>query len=74
MLLNDNKPSRVILEVIIEKDGRITNAKVVKSIDSSHDNDALRIIRKMPKWTPAKQNGNAVRFKMLIPISYNKKL
>ena len=74
LLQNDNKPSRVILEVIIEKDGRITNAKVVKSIDSSHDNDALRIIRKMPKWTPAKQNGNTVRFKMLIPISYNKKL
>lgn len=70
LLFYDNKPHRVILEVVIEKDGRITNAKVVNSIDSMHDNDALRIIGKMPKWIPAKLNGNTVRFKMLIPISY----
>ena len=72
LLLDDKKPYRVILEVIIEKDGSITNAKVVNSIDLSHDNDALRIIRKMPKWIPAKLNGNTIRYKMLIPISYKK--
>ena len=70
LLLNDNRPNRVIVEVVVEKDGRITNAKVVKSIDLSHDNDALNIIRKMPKWTPAKLNGNTIRFRMLIPVSY----
>lgn len=70
LLLNDNKPNRVIIEVVIEKDGRITNAKVVNSIDLSHDNDALRIIREMPKWTPAKLNGKTIRYKMLLPISY----
>ena len=70
LLLNDNRPNRVIIEVIIEKDGSIANAKVVKSIDLSHDNDALRIIRNMPKWTPAKLNGKTIRHKMLIPISY----
>ena len=70
LLLNDNKPNRVILEIVVEKDGSITNAKVVKSIDLSHDKDALSIIRRMPRWTPAKLNGNTIRFKMLIPISY----
>ncbi len=73
LILNDNKPNRVILEVVVEKDGSITNARVVKSIDSLHDNDALNIVRNMPKWTPAKLNGNVIRFKMLIPISYSVK-
>ena len=70
LLLHNTKPDRVIVEVVVEKDGRVTNAKVVKSIDSSHDNDALEIIRKMPKWTPAKLNGKTIRYKMLLPISY----
>jgi TonB family protein len=72
LLFNDSKPHRVILEIVIEKDGRITNAKVVNSIDYAHDNDALSIISNMPKWIPAKQNGNIIRCKMLIPISYKK--
>jgi len=70
LLFNDNRPHRVILEIVIEKDGRITNAKVVKSIDFAHDNDAINLIRKSPKWISAKQNGNRIRCKMLIPISY----
>lgn len=71
LLANDTKPYRVVFEVVIEKDGSITNVKIAKSIDLLHDEDALRIIRKMPKWIPAKQNGKIVRCKMLIPISYN---
>ena len=73
LLANVAKPYRVVIEAVVEKDGSITSIKIVKSIDSLHDEDALRIIRKMPKWIPAKQNGNIVRCKILIPISYNKK-
>ena len=69
-LVLSKRPYRVVLEVIIEKDGSITNAKVVSSIDSIHDNDALYIIKTMPRWIPAKLNGNAVRYRMLIPVSY----
>lgn len=72
LLFNDSKPHRVILEIVIEKDGRITNAKVVNSIGFAHDNDALSMIRKMPKWIPAKLNGKTIRCKMLIPISYKR--
>ena len=70
LLFYDGKPHRVVLEIVIEKDGHISNAKVVNSIDYAHDNDALNIIRKSPKWIPAKLNGNTIRCKMLIPISY----
>jgi len=70
LILDDKRTNRVILEVIIEKNGCITNAKVVKSIDLLHDNDALSIIDKMPNWIPAKLNDSTVRYKMLIPISY----
>lgn len=64
--------TRVVIEVIIEKDGSITNAKISKSIDSLHDEDALRIVKEMPKWIPAKLNGKHVRCKQLIPITYRK--
>jgi hypothetical protein len=70
LLVNDAKPHRVVIEVVIEKDGSITNTKIAKSIDSLHDEDALRIVGEMPKWIPAKQNDKTVRCKMLIPVSY----
>lgn len=70
LLANEEKPYRVVIVVIIEKDGGVTNPRIRKSIDSLHDEDALRIVREMPKWIPAKQNGKTVRCKMLIPISY----
>jgi hypothetical protein len=71
LLFNDSKPHRVILEIVIEKDGSITNAKIRSSIDSLHDEDALRIVGEMPNWIPAKHNGKTVRCKMFIPISYS---
>ena len=70
LLVYDVKPDRVIIEVVIEKDGSITNSKIVTSIDPLHDEDALRIVGKMPKWIPARQNGKIVRCKVHIPISY----
>lgn len=72
LLLDSNTPNRVIMEVVVEKNGCITNTRIVKSIDSSHDNDALNIVRKMPNWSPAKLNGNSIRYRMLIPISYKR--
>jgi TonB family protein len=70
LLVHNTKPYRVVIEVIIEKDGSITNARIAKSIDPLHDEDALRIVGIMPKWIPAKQNGKTVRCKVYIPVSY----
>ena len=61
---------RVIVSFIVEKDGSISNAKVAKSTYSSLDEEALRVVSAMPKWTPGKQNGEAVRVKYSVPVSF----
>ena len=62
---------RVIATFVVEEDGSISNAKIVRSIDPLLDAEALRIINTMPKWQPGMQNGKAVRVKYTIPISFN---
>ena len=61
---------RVIATFVVEKDGSISNAKVVKSIDPLLDAEALRIINGMPNWNPGKQNGEPMRVKYTVPISF----
>lgn len=61
---------RVIIEFVINKDGSITEAKVVRSVDPELDKEALRVINKMPKWKPGKHEGVPVRVKYTIPVSY----
>ena len=61
---------RVIVSFVVEKDGSISNAKVAKPTYSSLDDEALRVISGMPKWTPGKQNGEAVRVKYSFPVSF----
>ncbi len=61
---------RVITTFVVEKDGTISNAKVVHSVESSIDQEALRIVKSMPKWTPGKQNGKPVRVKYTMPVVF----
>ena len=61
---------RVIATFIINKDGSISDAKVVKSVSPSLDEEALRVINGMPNWKPGKQNGKVVNVKYTIPISF----
>jgi TonB family protein len=61
---------RVIVEFVVERNGRITSAKVVKSIDPLLDREALRIVRKMPRWNPGRQAGQTYRVKYIIPITF----
>ena len=61
---------RVIVAFIVEKDGSITDARVVKSIDPSLDREALRVIRSMPRWIPGKQDGVPVRVKYNVPVNF----
>ena len=61
---------RVIVSFIVEKDGSISYARVTKPTYSSLDDEALRVVSNMPKWTPGKQNGEAVRVKYSIPVSF----
>ena len=71
--LKQNIQGRVIITFIVEKDGSLTKAKVVKSVYPALDKEALRVVKKMPKWMPGKQNGNAVRVKYALPITFRLK-
>ena len=64
------KEGRVIATFIVNKDGTISDARVVKSVDPALDTEALRVINDMPNWKPGKQNGKVVNVKYTIPISF----
>ena len=61
---------RVIVTFVVERDGSITDVKVVKSVDPSLDKEAARVVKSMPKWQPGKQNGSAVRVKYTVPVQF----
>ena len=61
---------RVIATFIVEKDGSITEPKVVKPVSPSLDAEALRVVTAMPNWEPGTQNGEPVRVKYTIPITF----
>ena len=61
---------RVVTTFVIEKDGNIADAEVVKSVDPALDAEALRVVKAMPKWTPGKQDGKPIRVKYTMPITF----
>ena len=61
---------RVIVTFVVERDGSITDVKVVKSVVPSLDKEASRVVAGMPKWIPGKQNGSAVRVKYTVPVTF----
>ncbi len=61
---------RVVVSFVVERDGSVTDVTVVKSVDPSLDREAQRVISSMPKWIPGKQNGQAVRVKYNVPVSF----
>lgn len=60
----------VVVQYVIEKDGSISNAKVVKGIGAGCDEEALRVVNAMPNWTPGKQRGQAVAVQFNLPIRF----
>lgn len=61
---------RVVVSFVVEKDGSLSDVKVAKSVDPQLDEEALRVVKSMPNWTPGMHNGKAVRVKYYVPISY----
>lgn len=55
---------------IVEKDGSLTNIKIAKSLGEAYDNEAIRVVKLMPKWIPGKENGNPMSVKVLLPIKF----
>ena len=61
---------RVIVSFVVERDGSITDVRVVRSVDPSLDREASRVVRSMPRWSPGKQNGSTVRVKYTVPVVF----
>jgi len=61
---------RVYVEFIVDFEGSVRNATVVRGVDKSVDDEALRVINSMPKWIPATQRGEAVNVRYTIPINF----
>ena len=61
---------RVFVEFYIEKDGTVSNVKVLQGIGYGCDEEALRVVGLMPKWVPGKQRGQSVRVRYTLPINF----
>jgi len=61
---------RVICNFVVERDGSITDVQVVRGVDPSLDREAVRVIQSMPRWTPGKQRGQAVRVRFTLPVVF----
>ena len=61
---------RVIVQVVIDKNGYVTDPKIIQSTDPASNEEALRIAKRMPQWKPGKQNGIAVKVKYTFPVNF----
>jgi protein TonB len=61
---------RVVVKFVVEKDGSIGAATIAKGVDKDLDKEALRVVKKMPKWQPGKNNGVAVRSYFNLPVTF----
>jgi protein TonB len=61
---------KVIVQFVVERDGSITQVNVIRGVDPSLDKEAVRVVKSMPKWTPGRQNGQAVRVKFTLPVNF----
>ena len=60
----------VYVQFIVWKDGTIKDVEVVKGSHEALDNEAMRVIKSMPKWTPGKHLGDAVNVRFTLPIKF----
>jgi protein TonB len=61
---------RVTVQFVVNADGSIVDAKVIRGVDPYLDKEALRVINSMPKWKPGMQRGKAVRVKYTVPVMF----
>ena len=61
---------RVVVRFVVEKDGSIGNVTIAKGVDKDLDREAIRVVKKMPKWQPGKNNGQPVRSYFNLPVTF----
>lgn len=65
-----NVQGKVFLSFVVGSDGRITDVSVLKGLGFGCDEEAIRVVKSMPRWTPGKQSGRAVKSRFNLPISF----
>lgn len=61
---------KVYVSFVIDEMGNITNVDLLRGVDQSLDNEALRVVRTLPKWKPGRQGGKAVKVRYNVPINF----
>jgi protein TonB len=69
--VNAGITGKVFVKFVVEKDGSIADVQITKGIGFGCDEEAIRVIASMPKWSPGKQNGKNVRVYFNMPVTYN---
>ena len=67
----NNITGRVFVTFVVEKDGSVSNVKAARDIGGGCGAEAVRVVKSMPKWTPGKQRGKAVRAAYTLPVNFN---
>lgn len=70
---SETQGGTVLVSFEVDEKGRVQNAKVARGIAKDIDNEALRVVKSMPKWTPAEQNGKKVRSQVVVPVDIQPK-
>ncbi|MDR3695040.1 energy transducer TonB [Mucilaginibacter sp.] len=66
----DDTYGRVIVSFMVEKDGSLSDYKVEKSLGTKFDTEALRVLKKSPKWIPGRLKGKPVRVRYSVPVNF----
>lgn len=68
--IKNNDQGKVFVQFVVEKNGKISNIEVLRGVSKELDKEAMRVVRKMPKWFPAELDGKPVRSRMRIPFNF----
>lgn len=68
--VRDGIQGRVMVDFIIEKDGKVTEVRVLKGVSEALDAEAVKVVSASPKWKPGRVNGNKVRTSLTIPVEF----
>ena len=70
MAAENNVQGKVVVQFVVEKDGKVGEVKVVRSVDKDLDREAVRVCKSLPKFTPGRQNGQAVSVWYTLPVTF----
>ncbi len=70
MAAENNIQGRVVVQFVVDKTGKVGEVKVVRSVDKDLDKEAVRVCKSLPKFTPGRQNGQAVSVWYTLPVTF----